>query len=78
MKYVTKSLKSWNFLVKYQLLQLTLLSLLFNSVLSLLCHGYLPVEFMETATVPIIKSKTGNSSDKNNYKPIALACSNFF
>ena len=53
------------------------LSLLFNSFL---CHGYLPLEFMKTAIVPIIKSKTGNSSDKNNYRPIALvtACSKIF
>ena len=53
------------------------LSLLFNSFL---CHGYLPLEFMKTAIVPIIKSKTGNSSDKNNYRPIALvtACSKNF
>ena len=52
------------------------LSLLFNSFLY---HGYLPLEFMKTAIVPIIKSKTGNSSDKNNYRPIALvtACSKF-
>ena len=30
--------------------------------------------------MPIIKSKTGNSSDKNNYRPIALvtACSKNF
>ena len=27
-------------------------------------HGYLPAEFMKTAIVPIIKCKTGNSSDK--------------
>ena len=27
---------------------------------------------MKTAIVPIIKSKTDNSSDKNNYRPIAL------
>ena len=49
-------------------------SLLFNSFL---CHGYLPLEFIKTAIVPIIKSKTGSSSDKNNYGPIALvtACS---
>ena len=45
------------------------LSLLFNSFL---CHGYLLLEFMKTAIVPIIKSKTGNSSDKNNYRPIYL------
>ena len=40
------------------------LSLLFNSFMY---HGYLPAEFMKTAIVPIIKCKTGNSSDKNNY-----------
>ena len=46
----------------------------------ILSHGYLRLEFMKTAIVPIIKSKTGKSSDKNNYGPIALvtACSNFF
>ena len=27
---------------------------------------------MKTAIVPIIKSKTGDTSDKNNYRPIAL------
>ena len=53
------------------------LSLLFNSFMY---HGYLPAEFMKTAIVPIIKCKTGNSSDKNNYRPIALvtACSKIF
>ena len=32
---------------------------------------------MKTAIVPIIEIETGNSSDKNNYRPIALvtACS---
>ena len=43
-------------------------------------HGYLPAEFMKTAIVSIIKCKTGNSSDMNNYRPIALvtACSKIF
>ena len=27
---------------------------------------------MKTSLVPIISSKTGDSSDKNNYRPIAL------
>ena len=35
-------------------------------------HGYLPSMFMKTAIVPIIKNKTGDTSDKNNYRPIAL------
>ena len=35
---------------------------------------------MKTAIVPIIKCKTGSSSDKHNYRPIALvtACSIIF
>ena len=33
---------------------------------------YLPAEFMKTAIVPIIKSKTGNTADKNNCRPIVL------
>ena len=28
--------------------------------------------FMKTAIVPIIKNKTGDTSDKNNYRAIAL------
>ena len=35
-------------------------------------HGYLYSIFMKTAIVPIVKNKTGNTSDKNNYMPIAL------
>ena len=35
-------------------------------------HGYLLSEFMKTAIVPIIKNKTGDTSDKNNYRPTAL------
>ena len=51
--------------------------MLFNCFIS---HGYLPREFMKTAIVPIIKNKSGNTSDKSNYRPIALvtACSKIF
>ena len=54
-----------------------ILSILFNCFIS---HRYLPSEFMKTAIVPIIKNKTGDTSDKNNYRPIALvtACSKIF
>lgn len=38
-----------------------------------LCHGYLPEEMTKTVVVPIIKCKTGDASDKNNYRPISLA-----
>ena len=54
-----------------------ILSILFNCFIS---HGYLPFEFMKTAIVPIIKNKTGDTSDINNYRPIAIvtACSKIF
>ena len=42
------------------------LSLLFSAFLM---HGYLPSMFMKTASVPIIKNKTGDTRDKNNYRP---------
>ena len=36
-------------------------------------HGYFPSMFMKTAIVLIIKkNKTGDTSDKNNYRPIVL------
>ena len=46
-----------------------LLSLLF---ISFITQSYLPPDFMKTALVPIIKNKTGDTSDKNNYRPIDL------
>ena len=46
-----------------------LLSLLFSAFIT---HSYLPNMFMKTAIVPIIKNKPGDTSDKNNYWPIAL------
>ncbi|XP_045456287.1 uncharacterized protein LOC123666124 [Melitaea cinxia] len=38
-----------------------------------LCHGYLPEELTKTIVVPIIKNRTGDVSDRNNYRPISLA-----
>ncbi|CAK1598235.1 unnamed protein product [Parnassius mnemosyne] len=38
-----------------------------------LCHSYLPEALMRTIVVPILKNKTGDTSDKNNYRPISLA-----
>ena len=53
------------------------LSLLFNRFIS---HGYVHRDFIKTAIVPIIKNKTRDSSNKSNYKPMALvtACSKIF
>lgn len=36
-------------------------------------HSYLPMELMRTIVVPIIKNRTGDVSDKRNYRPISLA-----
>ena len=51
--------------------------MLFNCFIT---HCYLHEDFMKTAIVPIIKNKTGDSSGKGNYRPIALvtACSKIF
>ena len=53
------------------------MSILFTSIIS---HVYIPSEFMKTALLPIIKSKTGDMHDVNNYRPIALvtSCSKLF
>ena len=45
------------------------LSLLFTSML---IHGYLPASLMKSAIVPILKNRQGDTSDKNNYRPIAI------
>ncbi|XP_045455984.1 uncharacterized protein LOC123665768 [Melitaea cinxia] len=36
-------------------------------------HSYLPADMMKTVVVPLVKNKTGDISDKNNYRPICLA-----
>ncbi|KAL0809192.1 hypothetical protein ABMA28_011417 [Loxostege sticticalis] len=36
-------------------------------------HSYLPVDFMKTVVVPVVKNKTGDLTDKTNYRPISLA-----
>lgn len=46
------------------------LAMLFTLCVS---HTYLPDEMMKTMVVPIIKNRTGDASDVNNYRPISLA-----
>lgn len=46
------------------------LSLFYNLCL---CHSYLPEELTKTIVIPIIKNRTGDVSDMNNYRPISLA-----
>lgn len=36
-------------------------------------HSYLPEPLMRTIVVPIVKNKTADTSDINNYRPISLA-----
>ena len=45
------------------------LSLLFTSMLT---HGHMPAELVKTAIIPIQKNRQGDTSDKNNYIPIAI------
>ena len=45
------------------------LSLLFSMFLT---HSFLPTELIQTTLVPLLKNKTGNISDVNNYRAIAL------
>jgi hypothetical protein len=46
------------------------LTLLFNMCL---CHCYLPNELTKTTVVPLLKNKSGDISDINNYRAIALS-----
>lgn len=45
------------------------------SMLFTLCmrHSYLPEPLMRTLVVPVLKNKTGDVSDRENYRPISLA-----
>ncbi|CAG5034576.1 unnamed protein product [Parnassius apollo] len=46
------------------------LTMLYNACIG---HEYLPQELMKTIVVPVLKNKTGDATDKNNYRPISLA-----
>ena len=49
-----------------------LLSMLFTS---LLVHGHLPEDLpFLSKVIPVIKNKSGDISERNNYRPIAIAC----
>ena len=47
-----------------------MLTMCLNACLS---HGFLPNMMIKSIIVPVIKNKTGDVSDKSNYRPIALA-----
>ena len=49
-----------------------LLSILYTSIMK---HGYVPSKMLDTTLTPIVKTKTGDVTDKNNYRPIAVATS---
>ena len=46
------------------------LSMIFNKCIS---HSYLPDDLIKTTVVPVVKNRTGDISDKKNYRPISLA-----
>ena len=42
----------------------------YNRVIS---HGHLPDDFMKTIIIPLIKNKSGDTSNVNNYRPRPIA-----
>ena len=38
----------------------------------MLSHGYMPSSFIKTSIVSILKNSNGDTSAKNNYRPIAI------
>jgi len=44
--------------------------LLFNMCL---CHSYIPTDLTQTTLVPLLKNKSGDVTDINNYRVIALS-----
>ena len=50
-----------------------LLSLLSDMLSMCFIHGYLPDELMSVVLLPLVKDKNKRLSDKNNYRPIAIA-----
>ena len=38
-----------------------------------LSHGYLPSTLIKTTIISIVENKSGNLSDSNNYRSIAIA-----
>ena len=50
----------------------SLIILLSMVLSSMLVHGIIPKDFTRVTLVPILKSKTGDLTDKDNYRPIAI------
>ena len=46
-----------------------LLSIFCNSIIT---HGHLPDDFTKMIIIPLVKNKSGDTSNVNNYRPIAL------
>ena len=47
-----------------------LLSIFLNN--RMIYHGHLPDDIMKTVIIPLIKNKFGDTSNVNNYRPIAF------
>ena len=61
-------LSAENFIHSYRRITI-LLSIFYNRVIS---QGHLPDDFMKAVIIPLIKNKSGDTSNVNNYMPIAL------
>ena len=40
----------------------------------MICHGYVPMHFMDSVDIPLLKDNKGDICDHNNYSPIAITC----
>ena len=49
-----------------------LITLMSLCITSMFVHGYLPGSLIKSTLSPIVKDKSGDATDKNNYRPIAL------
>ena len=39
----------------------------------MMTHGYVVSKIVETVTIPVINNKSGDATDKHNYRPIAIS-----
>ena len=46
-----------------------ILSIAFNTMI---VHGFVPLSFMDTLIIPLVKDRKGDIGSSDNYRPIAL------
>ena len=51
-----------------------ILSIAFNTMI---VHGFVPLSFMDTLIIPLVKDRKGDIGSSDNYRPIALTNDSF-